>query len=34
MGGSSKGCDGGNAETYVNVGEAIGKAMVKPTKNE
>ena len=29
MGGSSNGHYGGNAETYMNVGEAMGKAMVE-----
>ena len=28
-GGSANGHYGGNAETYMNVGEAMGKAMVK-----
>ncbi len=34
MGGSSNGHYGGNAETYMNVGEAMGKAMVELMKNE
>ena len=29
MGGASNGHYGGNAETYINVGEAMGKAMVE-----
>jgi hypothetical protein len=29
MGGSSNGHYGGNAETYVNVGEVMGRAMVE-----
>ena len=34
MGGASNGHYGGNAETYMNVGEAMGKAMVELMKNE
>jgi len=34
MGGSSNGHYGGNAETYMNVGEAMGKAVVELMKNE
>ncbi len=34
MGGASNGHYGGNAETYMNVGEAMGKAMVELLKNE
>jgi hypothetical protein len=33
-GGASNGHYGGNAETYMNVGEAMGRAMVKLMKNE
>lgn len=33
MGGSSNGHYGGNAETYMNVGEAMGKAMVEMLEN-
>ena len=33
MGGASNGHYGGNAETYMNVGEAMGKAMVELMKN-
>ena len=32
-GGSSSGHYGGNPETYMNVGEAMGKAMVELLKN-
>ena len=34
MGGASNGHYGGNAETYMNVGEAMGKAMVELLKDE
>lgn len=34
MGGASNGHYGGNAETYMNVGETMGKAMVELMKNE
>ncbi|MCF7730242.1 MAG: sialate O-acetylesterase [Akkermansiaceae bacterium] len=34
MGGSSGGHYGGNAETYMNVGEAMGRAMVELLKNK
>ena len=34
MGGASNGHYGGNAETYMNVGEAMGKGMVELMKNE
>jgi hypothetical protein len=34
MGGASNGHYGGNAETYMNVGEARGRAMVVLLKND
>jgi hypothetical protein len=34
MGGASNGHYGGNAETYMNVGEAMGKAMVELIRSE
>ena len=34
MGGASSGHYGGNVETYMNVGEAMGKAMVELIENE
>jgi hypothetical protein len=34
MGGASNGHYAGNAETYMNVGEAMGKAMVKLMTDE
>jgi len=33
MGGAGNGHYGGNAQTYMNVGEAMGQAMVELLKN-